>query len=294
MCISSRAGLSYGRFPESLGAFHKQAFRLQGIDFSGKMTFSRPKKPDQPLIFTDVSLKANQLDGTEQAADNLSFSGKTTTGGIIKAQGNVRFTPFSLAVKAGFRDLPARDVWPLVTASPVIGHISGKLSGQGLFELPETRFAGELQLTDGASKGPQKTMVSWRKSVLRDMQYSTAPFHLGIASIEIEECRLPWEITSNSNGPVHYFSDFIKYFLPSGDQQAPGETPTGPPSIDIKEISVKKGRISIHDRRLTPDWQGEIVDLAGKINHINQLVQRTESAFSFSGKLDDCAFYHPW
>ncbi len=284
------ARFSYGRLPESLGAFTHQPFRLQGVDFSGKVTFSRPEKPDQPLIFTDVSLKTNQLDTTEKATDNLSFSGKTTTGGILKAQGNVQLTPFSLAVKAGFRDLPAIDVWPLFTASPVIGHISGKLSGQGVFELPETSFAGELQLTDGASSGPQKTMVSWHKSVLRDMQYTTAPFHLGIASIEVDECRLPWEITSTSSGPVRYFSDIIKYFLPSGDTQAPGKTPTDAPFIDIREISVKKGRISIHDRRLTPDWQGEIVDVSGKINHIQSTGAKEESTFSFSGKLDNVPF----
>jgi hypothetical protein len=284
------AQLPYGRLPESFGAVTTPAFRLQGIDFSGKVTFSRPENPDHPLIFTDVSLKANQLNGTGQATDNLSFSGKTTTGGLLKAQGNVRFTPFALAVKTGFRDLPATDVWPLFTASPKISLISGKLSGQGMFELPDTRFAGELQLTDGTSNGPQKTMVSWQKSVLRDMQYSAAPFHLGIASIEIDEGRFPWEITGNNSGPVDYFTDIIKYFLPSGDTLDPGNTPTGAPFIDIKEISFTKGRISIHDRRLTPDWQGEMADLAGKINHIQSPGAKDKSTFTFSGKLDNVPF----
>lgn len=275
----------YGQVPAVLASFTSKKYQLQGIDFEGNVTFVPEGKSEQPLAFTNVSLKANGLDSAAKKQNNISVSGQTETGGIFKAQGDVTLAPFGAHLKTGFRDIPAKRVFHFFTRSQLFTDIKGDLSGKGQLELPTKRFFGEIQLTDFSGNDPKKNDLSWQKAVFQNVQYTATPFHLGMASAQIDQARFTWEITRTDNGPMHILSDFFQKYVPKADNTQNGSSP-----VNIKEISFSNTNIKISDRRLTPDWIAETIDFAGTITDIDSGPTKRNSTFSFTGKLDDTPF----
>jgi hypothetical protein len=285
------AQFTYGRIPDFFTTFaSSNTYRLQGIDFEGKVSFNSPDKSAQHLDFTSVSLKADELDSSRKKPNNLSISAQTATGGIFKAQGSVTLAPFSASVKTGFRELPAKNVFPFFSNSTLLSDLRGNLSGKGQLELPVKSFTGELQLTSFHNKEPKEATFSWQKAVFQNVKYTAKPFHLGITSANIDQALFSWKITKADNGPLAYLTDFFQKYLPSANRQSPGKPQTPHSPVDIQEISVSNSKISIHDQRLIPDWQAEIVGFAGKIQDIQSTTGTSKSTFSFTGKLDDTPF----
>ncbi|NOR24019.1 MAG: DUF748 domain-containing protein [Desulforhopalus sp.] len=293
---------TYGKLPELFTTFNSNKYRLQGIDFEGKVTVNSQNKSGSQLTFNNVSLKTNELDSSRKTSNNLSISGTTKTGGIFRAQGDVALAPFTLAINTGFRELPLQKVLPFFTKSPLLSDLQGNLSGKGLFKLPAMGFSGEIQLTDFSRRSPKMPPFSWQKSVFQDLDYTAKPFHLGITSAEIDQARFSWKITETDNGPMHYLQDFFQNYLstddylptddkrPPDDKRSPDETRITISPVDIREISFTNSKINIHDNRLTPDWKAEVTDFAGKIKDIHKTTATSKSVFSFTGKLDDTPF----
>ena len=278
----------YGRMPKIYRNFTDKKYLLHGIDFDGKVLFTGEKDTVQALNFTEVSLKANELENGQTPSDNLSISAKTKDGGILQAQGSVALTPFSVALRAGFRQLPIPDVLSLFTTSAQLDDLQGNLSGKGLLSLPTTNFAGELELTDVSGRGPQKSPFSWQKSIFRDVKYAAIPFHFGAASIAIDKAHFSWQITTETNSPMQYFSDIIKNYLPA-DAPASSKTESAVVPVDIEEISFTAGTLDIHDHRLSPDWEVDGVGFAGSIKNV-RAAAAGESRFSFTGQLSNSPF----
>ncbi len=284
------AQFNYGRIPKFFTTFNSKKYQLQGIDFEGKVTFNPTDKTGQTFKLTDVALKANQLDNAQKASNNLSVSGKTEVGGVFQAQGEVILKPFSAALKTGFRGLPAKNIFPFFSTSPLLEDIKANLSGKGLFRLPTKSFVGELQLTDVSGRGPKTKPFSWQKSVFRNLNYTAEPFHIGISSANIEQARFTWEITKDDNGPMQYLANFCQTYLPTVDRRSSGKPSTTMSPVDIQEISFTDAQIDIHDRRLTPNWDATAFNFAGKIKDIHSGSTPGKSVFSFTGKLDDTPF----
>ncbi len=284
------AQFTYGTIPKPLSTIISKKYRLQGIDYEGKVTFNPINKTGQTLSFTDVSLKANQLDNSKGQSSNLSVSGKTETGGVIQAQGEATLTPFSVSVQTGFRELSANSVFSFFSASPLLEEIKGNISGKGQLKLPTKSFVGELQLTDVSGKSPKAKPFSWKKSILQDINYTAKPFHLGITMAEIEQAQFSWEISKDDNGPMQYLADFAQTYLPAVDRRASGKPRTTISPVDIQEISFINAQIDISDHRLTPNWEAKAVDFTGKIQDIHSGAAPDKSVFSFTGKLDDTPF----
>ena len=275
----SLAQFNYGYIPKLFSTFTTDKYRLKGIDFEGKITFNPTEKTGGTLTFTDVLLKANMLDDSQKPVKNLSISGKSAGNGIFQAQGDVSLAPFSLSIKTGFRDLPAKNVFPFFTTSSLPGEVKGNLSGKGLLKLPARSFQGELQLSDFSGEGPKTKALSWQNAVFRDVNYTNKPFHLKITSAEIDQARLFWQINKEDIGPMQHLADFFQKNVPTNNSP-----------VDIEEISFTNGKISINDRRLTPDWPAEVSDFTGKIKEIHSGSATAKSVFSFMGNLDETPF----
>ncbi len=275
------AQFTYGRVPGFFTAFNSTTYKLQGIDFEGGISCTFPQKKSQaPLAFTEVSLKANKLDAVRNTSDNFSFTGQTAASGLIKAKGIFALAPFSLSVKTGFRELPAKNVLLFFNPSPLLSDIVGNLSGKGDFKLPAKDFSGEIRLTDFFNKKPKEATFSWQQAIFQDVHYTAKPFHLAITSANINQALFAWDITKSDNGPMAYLSQVFHKYLPSTDRQSSG--------IDLQEIDFNDSKIHINDHRLVPDWQADAVEVSGKIQEI--LSKNGKSTFSLSGKLDDAPF----
>ena len=280
----------YGRIPKIFSQFESNQYRLEGIDFEGKVTFSPDEKSDQTFALTNVSLKANQLDKSRKTPDNLSVSGKTKTGGIIKAQGNCALAPFAVTLKTGFRELSIQEIRPFFTTAPLLVNINGTLSGKGQLTLPGKSFAGELELTDVSGKGPQKNPFSWQKSIFQDLNYTAKPFHFGATAVTINKALFAWEITGKSHSPTKFFSDFIQNYFPSEDIKPSGKQRITISPVDIQEISFTESKIAIHDRRLTPALETAATGFTGKIKNIHSAAASEKTSFTFTGSLVDAPF----
>ena len=278
-----------GRLPQIYREFTKRKYRLQGLDFAGKVHFSPRKKSEQSLIFTEVSLKANELGNDQTTIDNLSVSAKTDAGAIFKVQGNVTLTPFSVNLKTGFRQLPVQDIQPFFASSAMPADLHGNLSGKGILSLPAKSFVGELELGDVSGKGPQETPFYWKKSLFRNVNYTAKPFHFGIDSVAIDGAHVSWRITRESNSPMQYFANFMQEYFPAADKHSSTTTESSASPVDIAEISFTASTIDIDDHRLSPDWIAKGVTFAGSINNIHAAAA-AESAFSFTGQLADSPF----
>ncbi len=284
------AQVTYNTTPEFFSTFNRKKYQLQGIDFEGKITLNPEDKSGKPITFTEVSLKVSELDNAQKSPNNLSVAGKTETGGIFKAQGKATLSPFSMAIKTGFSDLPLINVLPFFTNSPSFTDITANLSGKGLFKLPNKSFTGELQLTKAIVTGGQKGDFSWQKASLQDLNYTAKPFHLTINSAKIDQAHFSWDITKDSNDPMQYLSDFCQKYFPKVKEQTADKPGSTKSPVDIQEISFANSKVDIHDSRLTPAWQAEVVDLSGQIKDIHSAASDGKSSFSFAGKLDESPF----
>ncbi|MGB3222020.1 MAG: DUF748 domain-containing protein, partial [Desulforhopalus sp.] len=286
------AHFTYGRIPKFFKEFDAQKYKINGIDFEGETTFNSPKKSGGSLVFTNVSLKTSELGSSKQASNNLIVTAGTETGGIFNAQGSVALSPFSVNAKTGFRELPAVDVFKFFTTSSLLNEINGNLSGKGQIKLPSKSYEGELQLTDFSNQKPKgktkESTFSWQKAVFQDVTYTANPFHVGLTSAVIDQVDYSWTITANDTEPMARLARFFQKYLPAANQPSTAKPKTGN-STGIKEISFTNGKIQIQDQRLTPHWEGEMVDFKGKIEDI-QSSTSSESVFSFTGRLDDTPF----
>jgi hypothetical protein len=284
------AQLRSDQIPEFFTSFATGKYRLRGIDFDGRVTITSDKKSGHQLRFTDVSCKANGLDSAKKTPDNLSIAGKTPAGGIFKAQGSVGLAPFSLTMKTGFRDLPAKNILSLFSTSSFLHNIEGNLNGKGLFTLPSTGFVGELQMTDFINKDAKVGPFSWQKAIFQNVNYTARPLHLGMSTTKIDHARFAWHITPDGKGPMHSLAEIFKKYLPQVDKKAADKANIAVSPIDIQEIFLTNSTIQLHDHRLSPVWQAEIADFAGKIGDIHSTPGSGKNVFSFTGKLDDTPF----
>ncbi len=278
------AHFTNGRIPKLFKEFEADKYSIGEIDFAGESTINFPKKSGGNLVFNHVSLKANQLDSSKKAPNNLTISAQTETGGVFNAQGSVALSPFSVKAKTGFRELPAGDIFSLFTTSSLLEEINGNLSGKGQITLPSKTYEGELQLVDFSNKNAKakENAFSWKKAVFQDVKYAAKPFRFDLTSAVIDEAHYTWTITADDSEPMSRLAGFFEKYLPSPNQPSPGKPNSGNTSTGIKEISFSNSKIQIEDQRLTPHWEGEIVDFAGNVQNI-QPSTSTVSDFSFTG-----------
>lgn len=284
--------LPINRIPDIFKQFTVGKYLLQDIDFTGEINLISDEKGKQKTIYSGISLKASDLDTPEKAKDNFSISAKTSTGGTIQGQGDVRIAPFSLTINTEFNGLAATDIFPIMTHSSLLNSLTGVLSGKGSLSLPKKRFAGELQLTKANIRRAPDSTFSWNDMTFQGVNFTSEPFHLGIAGTTINQPQFSWQISENDPGPMQQLASFFQRHLPAVEtEKQPGEKTTIAISpVDIQEIQITRGNILVQDNRLKPKWKGDITDFSGNIKDIHLTASATNSTFSFTGKMQDAPF----
>ena len=278
-----------GRLPKIYRQFTLPQYRLQALDYEGKVLFNPQKKSAPPLLFSEVSLKANELGSAAKLEDNFSIAASTAAGAVFKAQGKLTLSPFSARLTSGFRQLSIDTVRPFFSSSAIPAELQGTLSGKGILSLPVPGFAGELELGEVVGNGPQNTPFSWQKSIVSGVKYTARPLHLSAASARVDGAHFSWQITDESSGPLQHFSQFMQNYFPVAGKVAPPAPDDAPAPVTIEEITFTESTLDIQDDRLTPAWTAENVQFAGSIKNIHS-TPATESQFSFTGRLTDSPF----
>lgn len=283
------ASFAHGQLPKALTHFGTARYRLQGIEFDGRISVAMSKNKDDEILFEDITIKANQLDAPDTAKTNISILGKTSNAAILKAQGNVRLAPFNLSLKSGFSDFPLQETLNLFVGTQVLPRLTGKLSGKGTVLLPQKSFAGELYATNIVIAGNGGADTSCDKAHIQDINSTAHPFHFGASRSIVDGCTVLLPITRETTDPMLQFAEFLRSHLPSGDTSGEKKKITISP-VDIQAIDFTNGRLQIIDNRLSPAWQGEATDFSGSITNIHSAASASTSSFTFSGLLDDSQF----
>ncbi len=284
--------LPVARLPELFKQFTAGKYLLQALDFRGQITLIVDEKGKQKVVYPDISLKASALDTPEKAKENLVLSGKTPAGGSFQGAGDVRVSPFSLAITTEFSEFSAEDLFPLMTRSPLLTSISGTLSGKGAFGLPRKSFAGDLHFAKAVVRRPPHTNFSWTDMVLQGVNYTSEPFHLGIAAATINQPQFSWQIGAKDPDPLQQLAAFFQTNIPVTVKERPADDKdhAAPSPVDIQEIRFHHGTVFLEDNRLKPKWKADVTDFTGTIKAISLAPSAAASELSFAGKLQESPF----
>ncbi len=284
--------LPVARLPELFKQFTAGKYLLQALDFTGQITLIVDEKGKQKVIYPDISLKASALDTPEKAKENLVLTGKTPAGGSFQGAGDVRVSPFSLAIQTEFSGFSAEDLFPLMTRSPLLNSISGTLAGKGTFGLPQKSFAGELQFAKATVRRSPHTNFSWTDMVLQGVNYTSEPFHLVIATATINQPQFSWQIGAKDQDPLQQLAAFFQQNIPTAvrEPQADDKNHATLSPVDIQEIRLNQGSVFIEDTRFKPKWKADVTDFTGTIKAITSAATPAVSELSFTGKLQESPF----
>ena len=284
--------LPVARLPELFKQFTTGKYLLQALDFTGQITLIVDEKGKHKAIYPDISLKASALDTPEKAKENLVLTGKTPAGGSFQGAGDVRVSPFSLAIQTEFSGFSAEDLFPLMTRSPLLNSISGTLTGKGTFGLPQKSFTGELQFAKAAVRRSPQANFSWTDMALQGVNYSSDPFHLGIATATINQPRFTWQLGTKDQDPLQQLAVFFQQNIPAavGEERANDKNHNTPSPVDIQKIHFNQGSIFLEDTRLKPKWKADVTDFSGTMKAISSAAVPAVSELSFTGKLQESPF----
>lgn len=278
---------SAGKKPKFFSQFNTDKNRLQGLDLEGQAILIPAKKDKQKIQFNNLSLKAGNLESPEKSKDNFTLTAQTPSGGSLSCQGDIRLAPFALSIKTDFTGLAAEDVFPHFTDSELLNTLSGALAGSGFLTLPRQSFSGELRLAKAQVQKSAKTMYAWEDSVFQGVDYTSEPFHLGIALAAIEQPEYTWQIGRKDDDPMQQLASFFQQHLPAAEKPAGDKAKSAGSPVEIQEIRISNGKLRIQDNRMKPHWQGQVTEFTGNIKNIRRSAAAAASDFSFIGKLDE-------
>ena len=282
--------LTRGQLPKPFSLFSEKKYTIQNFDFNGKATLLTNRKNSEKLHFQNVTLKAKELNLPEKAKNNITLTAKTEKGGTFEAAGSVSLSPFKGALKTEFKRLRSSSVFSWFTALPFLTNMEGYIGGRGNLTLPKVGFVGQLTLDQTSVTEKKKPVISWETSTFDDINFSSEPFHLGIVSAELKSPKFSWTITASDNSPMENFSHFLHKYFPLSSERRQAKKNITISSFDVQEILIKNGQIQVKEKRMSPAWEGSIIDLTGKITDIHSAESSLKSQFQLSGKLDDSLF----
>ena len=268
--------------PAPLQQLSSSRYRLQGLDFDGRVVLTGAADKSRNLELTTLQL---------QAADNsLTINAGLEGGGRFKAEGEVALFPFALTLRTSFTSLPAAESLHLLSRSAAFADLVGELSGNGTLTLPEKSFSGAVQLTRVSQTGHKTGITGWEQALFENITYTAVPFQLGIARVEIVGAVGNYRLDSQGEDGIGQFTAFIQSNLEKSVEVAANKKKNSLSALQVQAVQVSGGKFSVVDNRLDPPWQGEVGEFSGQISALQSPPAKTASTFSFSGVLDDAPF----
>ena len=256
--------------------------KVHGIDFSGNIVLKSNENTKNPLIFSSLSLQANNLEKVTKDKENFALTGKAGQSGEIKAKGIIALAPFRSSLTVEFSGLSSRELLPWYTDSPFLLEGQALLEGVGRLTYPENTFKGSLRIADARFENkPAKSSLSWTNAAFQDVTFTKAPFRFSSAAAQIDHPVLNYTQIDEKSSVPEQMASFLKGLLPG---RAEGKTDTGP-DLDIKTVTLVKGTVIYKDQRLSPPWQQEISAFEGELQNIAMPSAGTATGYSFSGTL---------
>lgn len=218
------------------------------------------------LSVDQISLDAKKLSTDLAAAIPFTFSCRVEETGSIKAEGDL--APSPLASKGNLRlsRLPLALAAPHVAGVAAVDIPSGWLDGRldwrvapkGAGEISGALQAGDLRVTERRSK----TEIGGLKALeLQNVQASLSPLSISVDQILLMEPRGSLVIDADGNSTISRIMP-VKDKTAGKDKSAASEEKSGrKTSLDIKTLTVRKGRLSFKDKSLSPQFASTITPI---------------------------------
>lgn len=288
--IDGSLSLAKGKLPSLFHSFsqEKSKVTVNSLSFSGKASLQSSSKPKRILVLSDLMVKAASLNNAKSSDNNIELTAHLSSGGSIKAQGNVVLKPFALLSDVKFTGVKIEDILPLWTEDTFLLETAGLIKGNGKFELPDFRFLGELHTSEIKVSSKEFPKIVWKEADFTDLNFSSKPFHLGLSNIAIKSPKVDWRFTSFEGNPLDHIRSFFRdHFLEQKSTQKDTKTKISVAQLNIQNISISDGTIALTDQRLSPPWKAKISDFSGQLADIHSSKTAKLTSFNFSGKMDE-------
>lgn len=256
---------------------NEKAPQIKGIDFSGTVSIKAEANQKKTFKLSEIAFQANNLDKTSKA-DNIAFSGRLGSKGIIKAKGKLKIAPLQLQAALAFSEVDSTSLKVFLSKWPLLRHSKATLHGKGSFHFPAPSFSGSLRLTDTTlQKTAKNPLLKWKFMEFHNLKCSFSPFSLAAESMALDGPQLQWQ--RNSNSPFkHLHKGMFSLF-----QIKAKEDKVFP--FSIKKVNFKNGSVLVYDKRLSPAWKTSLKDIDGYINNFNT-VTKGISSFTLNGTME--------
>ncbi len=279
--------LRQNHLPRLIDALVKKGsrYKLHGVDFAGNIILKPAGNARSSLILKDISLQANNLASDAKDKDNFALTGKTGDSGEIKAKGPVSLNPFRALLTVQFSGMQANELLPWYTDSSFLSDGKAQMEGMGQLIYPSGTFKGSLVVSNALFTDKQsKSSFAWDKADFQDFDFTPKPFHLNIASVQIDHPILNYTQTDNKKSALLQASNFFRELFPPAETGKSSKEPASP-DLEIKAITMADGTAIYKDIRLVPPWQQEIAGFSGRIQNISRSATSSPAEYSFTGTL---------
>ncbi len=213
-------------------------------------------------VFIQVS-DYPQQDGQDDSRKRLSGSARFNEKGSLQCLGSSKFSPFDAELDCSVSNLKLSDLQQFIDTSYLQDVTDGYLQAKGTLALPNFSFSGSMGINDlKIGKGKRtpaeknREHIRWKEASGRNVRITSDPRALVIETVTIDN---PFFFYSMDKDGQFFKGNGLRSGLKSSQET------TGDFDINIKEIRVNAGEISVADEDLSPPYYTKITGINGQI-----------------------------
>lgn len=251
----------------------------------------------------NIIARARGVSTNKDASGNVSLSFEATKKGAVSAKGTLSLNPLSLDLALDVKNVSVAPFQPYFQDKVKIAVTRGSLSSSGRLTVkadetgePKLGFAGGMFLSNFSSIDRIKgdPFLEWKNLAFTRMDARFEPLYLHVGGVALTDFYS--RIIVNPDGSTN-----LQKIL--GDEEGEGspaptsiqEQPksssashkkdTGVPDIRINTVTLQGGRVDFADRRIKPNYETELTELAGRVSNIS-LKQGGMAQLEVLGKIE--------
>ncbi|MBB6255092.1 DUF748 domain-containing protein [Nitrospirillum iridis] len=217
------------------------------------------------LEVTPIDLTLESLSNQAGALFPVTLAAGLSTGGQIKAQGEVSVLPaLQLRAKVTVSDLRLAAAQPYVREWARVDITDGLLDGESDVTLKPAdgltiAGKGEVRALAVAERGGDTPVVSWDRLGIDQYEYRQSANDLRISQITVASPYLRLQVAANQS------TNFSHLSVTREKAPAPASPPAAPPVVSVGRVLITAGKADYGDASLPLPFSAHITNLQGEV-----------------------------